>query len=163
MWLHNLCKPHENLLRLSHLVNTPWRGSINCLSWNAVKYFQLMMSLFHLTSCKEGSTWYGMHVNRCISLIFMNWKVYTMVLPIKILMAGKYCTWMDPGIPTQKPQHSRSELSALVSCVGLTFWAFQIIAKFISILTGQNHISLESIFLVGMEFVLIFEILMKLI
>ena len=32
-----------------------------------------------------------------------------------------------------------------------------------SILTGQNHISLESIFLVGMEFVLIFEILMDLI
>ena len=70
---------------------------------------------------------------------------------------------MDPGIPTQKPQHSRSELSALVSFVGWRFWAFQVIVQFISILTGQNHISLESIFVIGIEFVLIFEILVDLI
>ena len=108
----------KNLLRLPHTVNTSRRGSLSCLSWNAIKYFQLMVTLFHLATCKEDFRWYGMHVNKCISLIFMNWKVYTMVLPIKILMEGKYCTWMDPGIPTQKPQHSRSELSALVSCVG---------------------------------------------
>ena len=51
-----------------------------------------MMSLFHLTSSKEGFTWYGMHVNKRVSLIFMNGKVCTMLLPIKILMAGKYYT-----------------------------------------------------------------------
>ena len=106
------------LLRVSRKINSLWRGSLSCLSWNAVKYFQLMETSFHLATCKEDSTWYGKHYNECISLIFMNWKVCTMVLPIKILMEGKYCTWMDPGIPTQKPQHSRSELSALVSCVG---------------------------------------------
>ena len=116
-----------------------------------------MVTSFHLATCKEDSTWYGRHYNECISLIFMNWKVCTMVLPIKILMAGKYCTWMDPGIPTQKPQHSRSELSTLVSCVGYRFWAFQVIFQFISIPTGQNRVCSESLFLVGVEFVFIFQ------
>ena len=31
-----------------------------------------MVKLFHLATCEEDFRWYGMHVNKSISLIFMN-------------------------------------------------------------------------------------------